>query len=539
MIRGVIFDLDGTLANTASLGSGMRKPFMVLGDGVNDDGLDVKERSWKWNQSVSDIPAILIERGYRVAIATRAPEDYASTLIHLIGCDYELLEASCGNNQSKAERIKKTCQGWGLRPDEVIYCGDLSDDERIAALAGTLFLGARELRSADVLHRFPRRRSDGALTGDVRLDVLSENSATESFFKFREVVVSRRQAMRDSDLALLSNYLSERVESPADFRQQGLNLGPSGYRAAMSYWLLKNLPAIPCRRDLQLDFFAHSSEIDREVVCSLDGARFGVDPRIISKREIRMDPQLRIAYLDALLRMWPSIEDSQKRNIHAVVRYDTDAEFGRVLGRAKNYGKHSGISGDRFRSGDRVMLGYIDFVAELIASRVSRDVERPLVPVPASGFTERQPGQFSVRLARRVADLSRRQLVPLLSRVGDDFVLNDVKLRPPKSVDLIDDQVTYGTTIDSCRSVLARAGISINRVFCYSASSRVLTSWKRPDVIDADTRIHALEQKLIDKDVPRVRTAHTGTRHCMRCFLVVPHGPLGCPLDDDACPLIA
>ena len=510
---------------------------MILGNGVDEYGVDVKEVSWSWSRDVSDVPAMLLERGYRVGIATRAPEEYASTLIHLIGCDYESLEASCGNAHSKAERIREMCRNWGLSPNEVMYCGDLPEDEHVSELAGTEFLDARELRKQAVLHRFPRRRADGALTGEPRGGSLSRESATASFLKFKDIVSLRRQAMRDSDLDLLSNYLSGGMEPTAEYKQRGLSLGPEQYRAAMSLWLLKNLPSLPSRRDVQLDFFAHASEIDRLAACFLEGARYGMDPRIVSRREIRMDPTLRHAYFGALHRMWPSIEGSEQRHIHAVVRYDADAEFGRVLGRAKNYGKHSGLKSDRFRSGDRVMLGYIDFVAELIASRIQPGIERPLVPVPASGFTERQPGQFSARLARRVADLSRRRLVPLLSRVGDEFVLNKVKSPLHRNVDLVDDQITTGSTISTCKSVLADAGIAVNNVFCYSANARVLTPWKRMDAIDVDSRIHDLEEAFLGKDQPGEQTAHVESRHCMKCFLVTHVGYDRCPVDDDACPL--
>lgn len=64
MIKAVVFDLDGTLADTASLGGGRRSPSQLIIGGVSEVGVEVSPRPWAWSREVSDIPAILIERGY-------------------------------------------------------------------------------------------------------------------------------------------------------------------------------------------------------------------------------------------------------------------------------------------------------------------------------------------------------------------------------------------------------------------------------------------------------------------------------------------
>jgi len=80
MISVVIFDLDETLAETGFLPPGRRTPSQLLSPGLGG-------RDWVTDQSIADLPGELICRGYSVAIATRAPQPYASTLIHLVGVD--------------------------------------------------------------------------------------------------------------------------------------------------------------------------------------------------------------------------------------------------------------------------------------------------------------------------------------------------------------------------------------------------------------------------------------------------------------------
>jgi hypothetical protein len=485
VIRAVVFDLDGTLADTSTLGNGRRMPAQVLHGGVNNKGFDVSHRWWGWTRRVSDIPAILIERGYFVAVATRAPLAYASTLLHLIDVDYQILKSSCGAGLAKSETLVKLCSEFGISPQEMIYCGDLPEDRDIAAEAGVSFLDATDFRDHAALEKFPRllngRGDEVEIEG---LPLESPSSAGEHFLLFDYVSHLKVGSLSQSDVKLLDGYL-DRVES---------SMESSETRAAISANLLLNFPSLPCRRNLQRELFLNVGPMDRDaILSSSDTIRFGLNPRIITRRELRVDTPLRDEYLSALHRVWPSLQGDIVPGLFAAACFDGDiAYFGKVLGGAKDYRKH-GASDGRLRSGPEVLLERVDFVSDLIASRLDPQEKRPLVPVPASAYSERQPGQFSIRVARRVADISQRKLLPILQRVDDDYVVNleSVSFRP-WAVDLIEDQVTTGGTVTECREALDRAGIRVIGVYCYSANLRVLSNFARPKSVTIESRIQEL-----------------------------------------------
>ena len=66
MIKAVVFDLDGTLANTTAIHGGRRTPWDLLSPGVAGE----KAEKWAFRQYVNDLPGELIQKGYRVGVAT-------------------------------------------------------------------------------------------------------------------------------------------------------------------------------------------------------------------------------------------------------------------------------------------------------------------------------------------------------------------------------------------------------------------------------------------------------------------------------------
>lgn len=500
MIKAIVFDLDGTLANTAGLVSGRREPSLLISGGVNNFGVETSPRLWGWSQETSDIPATLIERGYHVGIATRAPLAYASTLLHLIGADYEVLKASCGAGVAKAKVLIELCDLFHVAPHQMIYCGDLPEDHEIAKSAGVAFLDASALRDPVVLQRFPPLIL-GSGEGEVNNSTWDEPdttspSAVDCYLEFEwRASDAGSGPLRQSEIELAGRCLHlapvqlyggglwDMYPSPTS---EQMGFGPSGSRAAISNSLLSKHPALPYRRQLQSELFSHSGPIDSgEVLSDALTNRFGLLPQLVTRRELRTDSQLRWEYLSALRRIWPSLGGDADPSIMAVASYDEDGFLGSILGGAKHYRRHNSPDG-RMRSGPEVMLDRIDFISDLIASRLQTKLERPIVPIPTSAYSDDQPGQFSIRVARRIADIAHRELVPVLRRVGDDYEVNTQFLsgsHKPTEVDLIEDQVTTGRTVSKCREVLGRAGISVINTYTYSANSRVLAKFEREETV--------------------------------------------------------
>ena len=87
MAKAVVFDLDGTLADTVDLvgSNSRRKPADVLM--TSESG--ARGRPWSFDDHRDLIPGNLAALGYRVAIVTASPPAYASTLADLLNIDFD------------------------------------------------------------------------------------------------------------------------------------------------------------------------------------------------------------------------------------------------------------------------------------------------------------------------------------------------------------------------------------------------------------------------------------------------------------------
>lgn len=500
MIRAIVFDLDGTLANTADLGAGTRLPGILLGSGVDGYGAPIARQDWGWSREVSDVPARLIERGYRVAVATRAPLAYASTLLHLLGADYHVLRHSCGGGTAKHRTVTNLGTLFGVGSSEIAYCGDLDEDSEIARLAGASFIHARHLKDLSILERLqPVDAVQAASTASSPTHRFTSAAQCYATLVAETDGLQPRSITSNHDHLLRAYLQMVEVKPVPDLGESGepptttaLTHPTPAYRAAMATRILSVYPNNPFRREFQVELFQHLGPLDAgSVLSGTSTNRFGVGPQLITRRELMSDTGLKNLYLAALSRIWPPIGNTTT-SLSSVMCYDLDGNLGKILRTAKNYG---GELGTRYRSGPNVQLDYVTFVADLVASRMHADPPRPIVPVPSSAFSDEHPGQFSIRMAARVAELSNRLIVPLVIRRGDELAMNDQLLAGaslPSVVDLVDDQVTNGGSLASCRRVLAEAGVAVRKSYTYSANNRVLTGFSRPSAATLDDRLAEL-----------------------------------------------
>lgn len=130
--RAVAFDLDGTLADTVQLTEHHRRnPNHVLSR--VPPGEDAVALSF--GAEVSALPALLVARGYQVAIVTRAPPAYAATLSGLLGLDYHLLVTSA-DASAVDDKLRRVCDVFGIAPDALLYVGDQEHDRAAAYTVG-------------------------------------------------------------------------------------------------------------------------------------------------------------------------------------------------------------------------------------------------------------------------------------------------------------------------------------------------------------------------------------------------------------------
>ena len=518
----IIFDLDGTLANTKSLESGRREPWQIIAPGVNSTGHSLCLKNWGFGTLVTETPARLIERGHVVIVATSSPLAYASTLLHILGIDYHDLFPSCGAGITKSSTLTRICDEYKFERTDAVYVGDLPVDADCARAAGMGFISASELHSSSnpenlfaissfKIASFSVAKSDEELSQiRARLEKmrserkgLFNNAWYAPFHTFSDLSEFRDAFAFDVSpptLETLLFRLEDSVITVNNFVTMGkINSGDTHsfertlleldgmqqvcftyddqirhyivtlWFLGLRYRLVRD-PTV--RRRIQLCLFKNLTENDGQRLFRISDGFLGLSPSVITRRELRSDEDLRGEYLSALKRVWPNLVGSGESRLQGVFDYRTD-QLGKILLKLKDYGRKPD-AGNRFRSGPEVRFGYLDFVSDLVASRIDQTQNYPIVPVPTAAPTKLQPGQISIRLARLVADAVGREVVPLLQRDGDMLSLNEQeskKLPIGATVDLVEDQITTGGTVQKCQQLLHEAGFTVNHCYAYSGNS--------------------------------------------------------------------
>jgi len=143
--RLYVFDLDGTLADTADLPRGRRMPHMLLDEDPMDEAHDPDRWAYinKENVRVASLPGGLESFGHRVAIITRSPRAYASTLCGLLGIESMLVWPS--TDTDRAGKLRELARLGEVEIEDVVYVGDEEEDAQAAHEAGCDFEWAQHL----------------------------------------------------------------------------------------------------------------------------------------------------------------------------------------------------------------------------------------------------------------------------------------------------------------------------------------------------------------------------------------------------------
>jgi len=502
----IIFDLDGTLANTADIEQQDRTPATLLAPGVDAEGHSLQARRWEWSQDVSETPARLIERGHRVVIATNSRLAYASTLTHLLGIEHQGLHTNCGGEIEKASRIKQIYSSWGIAGEDVIYVGDSDTDVRTAALAGVSYGTADQLQSGELLHDLgtPSRGKDittSLLSGiDVPKYWKEElSSGRVPFSRPGSPAIPSERKLFETFAAMCEWATAPRLDN-CDFLNVALAMAAQSdvfvpYYRTILQLALRIHSGLPSRRDIQFLLLSTTTPDERADLIPIWVNEpmyeiFRFRPALLTRREKSEDYNLRNQYLRAFGELFPALNNG---NLSCVVNYWGDGVYGNLLKIVKDYRINPKGPGPAVR------LGLLDGVADMCAGMMSLDAEIPIVPVPSSPFHVDKPGQNSTRLARCIADRTARQLRPVLeidptaSPGQKEFRLNPeaIHLLPRGSAyDLFDDQFTSGLTVRKCKHAMEVGGYRLNRVFTYSAKASNIAGASQNSTATANEGAH-------------------------------------------------
>jgi len=503
----VIFDLDGTLANTASLEQSERTPARLLSPGVNTGDLTFDNRqSWGWSQEVSEVPAKLIERGHRVVIATNSPAPYASTLTHLLGVEHQGLHSHCGASGGKSVHIKRILSSNGFSPSNAIYVGDTDADAAIARNAGVHHMTAGQLLSGELLEilQTPVLGHDETPKMDLHLDseTLAEliRDSRVPFFRAESTI-----ALEEETLFNLFSKVAQWIREPRRIRfSEGvLNKASesdnplAAYYRTVLYYALRSHPGQPQRHEIQEVLLKNTTTDERwdyyQAVVGSNTEKFGFNPAILTRRE-QSSTVIRELFRTGNLRMFPPLT---RETLSCVVNFHKDHILGPLLKDVKNYHYQNG-------SGPAVRLGLIDGIADICAGMMSSTSSVPIVPVPSSPYSATTPGQVSLRLAKAISERTVRPIIPIIELgVPATDGTKHFQLRPNATAllsagsfyDLFDDQITNGNTVQACLRVMDAGGYRLNHRYSYSAKSFNVGGQQQMPYGVEDSGLHAKRWK--------------------------------------------
>lgn len=157
-IRGVIFDLDGTLAHSnpdfvglrAELGMAPGGDILAHVDSLTDDSARniatqivhdyeiSSSRNATWVDGAQELIAFLRAKSLPLAILTRNIPEAAHLTIDRLGIDIDLvLTRHDAQPKPHPEGIHLICQQWQLAPADILYIGDYLFDLQTARNAGS------------------------------------------------------------------------------------------------------------------------------------------------------------------------------------------------------------------------------------------------------------------------------------------------------------------------------------------------------------------------------------------------------------------
>lgn len=460
----VVFDLDGTIADTAKLFEKdiRRRPYDVL---RYSDHSSVSTPLVKI-PNLKRICNDLIQCGVRVAVITNSPRAYASTLCFLLGIDFDVLIAANNNTETntKIQKLKwmstknALVDGISIDASRILYIGDRLDDESAAHATGCQFewdpgnsryLSGQLLQLAnhcsDIINsRFKTKTS---------LDALTKNSLHNKY------IANRKSAF----------------ECFGDSGAIGFVVDPNGPQVSADHFVVTIKES-----DDAAEFAETWENSDGDLFSGIFNSlephsaiqRPIIDPRFVTRYDYDHQPEVRAQIFQVLSDNFAAVKISnhlfrpelRDTEIYSHFKWSSDRIAHDLWKQIKNWSD--------FSSGSEVELLNLEFVALCMAASIGDlDENIVIVPMPSSSFSESKPGRVSNRLARRISELLDVPYFELFIKDENEQVQAIHETFPlSRRAILVDDQITNGSLATKCVEIMQELNHNNFEIRSWSAS---------------------------------------------------------------------
>jgi hypothetical protein len=441
----VVINLDRAILNRLGLNFPIATPFELLTCSLTDPDTGVIGESEVVDEIRQELAALIMS-GINVAICNESSRSFVSTACHWLGIDLNFFISTETQPVGLESQINALCSArpylggeiltahFNEHKESIIYVSDLEDSTRLSSLVNCWSIGF-ESSSYKSLVSHALATSGIRTKMDSESCVHSENS-------------SNRKALQKAVLKILETPESlELVESTES-----------------NYWNSFLKPVMPDAQHLPfnpLNVIKPYSYVQRPVL----------NPVFMTRYEYSFDIVLRNELFESLRGQFPEHNSELVySSFYGDIQVCSHFKFQHLMARSllvsiKNWRGRS--------SGPEVLLLNVEFLALVMASSiVDVDNHFQIVPVPSSELTEEKPGQVSIRLARRIAQLTSAPIAELLSKVSAEpgFCYSAESWPWDKPAILIDDQFTTGSSIRACIEALEEESIEVFRVNTWSSN---------------------------------------------------------------------
>lgn len=421
-IKLLVLDLDGTIALTEKYDGRdqQRNPSVLLQTirpGISGKSLLASEFLPKFLSNS-------LKCGIEVAIITRAPKPYASTLLNILGIDYLECWPAPGYQISRAGKLQSLLISHKINSTEMLYIGDEIGDMVAAREVKCKFVFPDWTTGSPNITSEHRKNTDTSIFDQLKKDISSalteEGVNTNPYWGNKE---KRIEITRDK--------VQELVQRPRITPNTAASL-------SSTFWEQGD------------DFFFHKDFISAKMFRPILNAQF------CTRYDYENDPNIKRQLMGIMRLRFPRYRFEFSRNPDPPkTRFSAHVNYRSPLGDAL---WEPGKNWNRKKSGPDVHQHLMEFVALVMASHLAEEPVKPtLIPVPSSEFSVSQPGENSLRLAYRISELSECPIMPLL-RKDDNKKITAITntLDSKQTYLLIDDQLTSGTTMLNCKEFLKK-----------------------------------------------------------------------------------